>query len=671
MPRRTTSSRPHRPARSVGLLAALACVAGLLAAPATVATASTGTAAASAVKASQKAPVSAKRQARTGGISTVSAGGEFSCGIRRSDKGSLWCWGRNTYGQVGNGSTSTEPVAPTRVGTGSWLKISAGGSTACGIRSDRALLCWGLNHRGQVGDGTTKTVSSPKRVAPKTKGWAQVDTGWFHTCGITTEGRMSCWGDNSHGQLGDGTRKNATKPRRVAGTGWRSVTVGGWSTCATKTDFSLWCWGRNNVGQLGVGDQADRLRPTRVGTSKVWGEVSLSWTHGCGRQRSGVVRCWGRNDRGQVGASTAVYVTRPARITGAPLARSIATAEATSCIVGTDSSLWCWGDDRFGQLGDGVAAAGTEPTPKRRAGQYSTVSGGWLHVCATTRGSTGATGSVCWGDNTRGQLGDQVAATRPAPTPKPSKVRRDGPLTLRLATLNVLGNGHTRPYAHDDQWGPSRLRADWTTQALTNNAVDVVGVQEPDVGQLAALVQGSAGRLESYPTTDAGDLGVESTVMWDRTKYEFVEGHTIRTQHFARKLPRPYVRLRQISTGREFWVFAIHNAPNTMQAKRNEAMKVQIAKIKQLEATGLPVFFVGDFNERQVAYCKVLSQTGLESAAGGRIAADGTCMPPRSIGIDQMFGSRAATWTRYVRERPPLVTLSTDHPLWMVDVTVP
>ena len=131
------------------------------------------------------------------------------------------------------------------------------------------------------------------------------------------------------------------------------------------------------------------------------------------------------------------------------------------------------------------------------------------------------------------------------------------------------------------------------------------------------------------------------------------------------------MKLRQVTTGREFWVMDIHNAPNGYQAKRNKATNQQLAKIRELEATGLPVFYVGDFNEKKQVFCKVLKTSGLVSPTGGKIAKDGTCVTPRYMRIDWLFGSKSAQWAGYAVAQPPLVRLSTDHHMVVADVTVP
>jgi alpha-tubulin suppressor-like RCC1 family protein/endonuclease/exonuclease/phosphatase family metal-dependent hydrolase len=598
---------------------------------------------------------------RVAGMSEVAAGGEHSCGIRSA--GTLWCWGRNNYGQIGRGKAGDGSEPPTQVGNRSdWARVAGGGASTCAIGTTQALFCWGLNHRGQIGDQTRTVRTSPTRV-PGVNMWRSVSMGFFHTCAIRTNDTLWCWGDNSAGQIGKGNTKQSLKRFKVPGR-WQTVSAGGWTTCATKVNGSLWCWGRNLFGQLGIGSYANRSKPARVGTAKNWKEVSVSWTHSCGRAGR-TVRCWGRNTHGQLGAGDTKGSTKPRRIKGGHAAMALGVAEGSSCLVDTGRRLWCWGDNRYGQTG---GKGHKKLSPRRRAGRYTSVSGGWLHLCAATSVS-----AACWGLNERGQLGDGKSVESRVPrisarTPSP----RRGPYSFRLASFNVLGNGHTRPYAHDDRFGPSRMRAEWTAQALITGKIDVVGLQEPTAGQLAGILTAAKGRYAAFPGPERGDLAVETTILWDTRKYEAVRKKTILTQFIARKLPTPYVKLRHKATGRKFWVMNVHNAPWDYQKKRNQATRVQIAKIKELEQKGLPVFYVGDFNEKRTILCKVLRKTGLNSPAGGRINAQGQCVEPRQrMRVDWIFGSKFVKWSGFSYSRPPLVRLSTDHWVPVVNVEVP
>lgn len=601
------------------------------------------------------------------GLTAVTAGGEFSCGLRPASGGStLWCWGRNTEAQLGLGSRGNDPVAPTQVGTRSdWVGVDAGGSTACAVRASGKLFCWGLNHRGQTGSKPSDPVTRPQRVK-KIKAVRSVSVGWFHACAVATDGRAWCWGENGFGQLGKGDTKRHSKPQQLKGR-WTSMDSSAWNTCGIRRSGKLKCWGRNLFGQVGAGEVGNVTRPVTVAPGTKWAEVDLSWTHACARTTQGAVHCWGRNDRSQVAAGAdATYVNRPFAVPGGHVARSVSVSEGTSCLVDTGAQVWCWGDNRFGQV-DATAGVDTAQ-PRKRSGSFAAVSGGWWHQCALQARS----GAVCWGDDQRGQLGTAPVGKRGAV--KGTSVRpltgRRGSVTFRLATFNTLSNGHTRPGADSDHFGPSRMRADWTAQALDNNLVDVAGLQEQDAGQLSAILEGSAGRLAAFPDPRTTALS-QTAIVWDKTKFTAVQTYTFRSQFIRRVLPRPAVRLRERTTGREFWVVTVHNAPNQYQKKRDQAVKAQVKEIKKLEATGLPVFFVGDLNEKKTAFCKIVGKTGLVAPQGGRVKADGTCVPPRHMRIDWLFGSASTVWSGFGFVRPPLVVLASDHMMVLSDVTLP
>jgi alpha-tubulin suppressor-like RCC1 family protein/endonuclease/exonuclease/phosphatase family metal-dependent hydrolase len=608
-----------------------------------------------------------------GAVARVSAGGQHSCEIRGD--GSLWCWGSNVYGQLGNGRQGPGVNSPERVGTGTdWRKVSADGHDTCGIKSNQNLFCWGLNHRGQVGDGTHDVRTTPKRVGDKHV-WAQVDTGWFHTCGVRTNGTLWCWGDNSAGQLGIGSTDDTSTGARLPGHAWAQVSVEGWNTCATKEDGSLWCWGRNLVGQLGNGTWVDSSTPSRVGTSTNWRRVAVTWTHACAIKRGGAVRCWGRNQEGQLGDGDLVTSNKPRAVAGAHRARDIAVSEQASCLVDREDQTWCWGSNNYGQVAPGAPLV--NPTPVRRTGPEAAVTGGWLHLCAVDA----ADQSSCWGNDEQGQLGDgakatprsQSGSTAASGSQRATAARATGgPYSFTIATMNALGNGHTRPYAKDDHFAPSRMRAEWTAGAIEHQlGASIVGVQETTAGQLQGIIDATNGAYASFQTPDAGDLGVESALLWKKSVWEATQTEVIKTQFIRRDLPRPVVKLRNRATGREIWVMNVHNAPWEYQAKRNAAAKEEIAKLQELEATGLPVFFIGDMNEKQTIFCKVLRDTQLVSPLGGSYR-KGTCTPPKGVlRVDWIFGSKSVGFEGYRTSRDTLVRLSTDHWVPVVRVNVP
>jgi alpha-tubulin suppressor-like RCC1 family protein len=635
-------SVPPRPSTVIGacLLGVALLLAGLGEAPATA-------------RAPQAAAAAGDRM--PAGLTALVAGGEHTCGLAR---GALYCWGRNTWGQVGNAARGASVTRPQRIGVArNWRQVSAGGASTCGVRgAQRVLECWGLNHRGQLGDGTRRYRLEPHRV-PGT-GWKRADVGWFHTCAVRTGGALYCWGDNAHGQLGRGDTRQTLQRVRVPGR-WLSVAVEGWTTCGIRTDRSLWCWGRNLVGQVGDGTTADRRRPVRIGAPR-WSQVDVSWTHACARRADGRTLCWGNNDRGQLGDGSLTRRLRPTLVAGGARARSVSVGEGSSCLVTTGDALRCWGDNRYRQVG-GTGAL--HRTPRQRAGAYTSVTSGWLHSCALRDGG----GGTCWGLDERGQVAGSTRA-RPA---APATRARAGALTFSIASYNVLGEHHTGAYRHDDRFAPSRIRAEWMAQVVRTHGLDVIGVQEPSAGQVRAILTASAGQLDAFPRPGRDRFSTETTLMWDRRMFEAVERRVIHTQFISKRLPRPVVRLRHRATGREFWVMNVHNAPWSYQAKRDAAVKQQLTEIRRLERTGLPVYYVGDMNEKRTIVCKVLRGTRLESPAGGRLTADGRCVTPRVMRVDWIFGSRRTQWQNFHYAKPPVVRLTTDHWVPMTVVRVP
>ncbi|MFZ8804314.1 MAG: MopE-related protein, partial [Candidatus Calescibacterium sp.] len=278
---------------------------------------------------------------------SVSAGWYHTCGIKTDEI--LWCWGDNWYGQLGDGTNVGKNV-PVQVSGTNWVSVSAGKDHTCGVKTDGTLWCWGRNNYGQLGDGTNVGKNVPVQVSGTN--WVSVSAGWYHTCGIKTDGTLWCWGYNEYGQLGDGTNVGKNAPVQVSGTNWFSVSAGGYHTCGVKTDGTLWCWGDNWYGQLGIGTWLDKKTPTRVGTGTNWVTVSAGWAHTCGIKTDGTLWCWGYNEYGQLGDGTNVSKNAPVQVSGTNWV-SVSAGRYHTCGVKTDGTIWCWGRNNYGQLGDG------------------------------------------------------------------------------------------------------------------------------------------------------------------------------------------------------------------------------------------------------------------------------------------------------------------------------
>ncbi|MFC5183326.1 RCC1 domain-containing protein [Actinomadura harenae] len=176
-----------------------------------------------------------------------------TCAILKD--GSTWCWGHNEEGELGNGTKSLGSPKPVQVkGLASTpTELVAGNFHTCALEQDGSMWCWGENKYGQIGDGSVKIATKPTQVTGLPGTPAHIIAGGYHTCATFSDGGMSCWGQNNFGQLGDGTNANSRKPVPVKGfrPGPTLITAGGLHTCAAYSDGAIDCWGLNAVGQLG------------------------------------------------------------------------------------------------------------------------------------------------------------------------------------------------------------------------------------------------------------------------------------------------------------------------------------------------------------------------------------------------------------------------------------
>ena len=349
----------------------------------------------------------------------IEAGGRHTCAISNENK--LWCWGRNDHGQLGDDTTTTRST-PLQVTTSTGLTniyhVSLGGYHTCAIKDDNSLWCWGKNNYGQLGDGSTTSTHTPLQIDSITN-VRSISATSGHTCAITNSDSLYCWGYNAYGQLGNGNTNDQSVPQLIL-ENVQSVSASYQHTCAIKTDSSLWCWGRNHYGQLGINNQNSQTVPVNTGSSFLsidggtghtcgvksdysaygWGysrygrmckaEQEIGWTytytkylipercdspnngndnvmiasgsiHSCILKSSGKVRCFGLGDDGEIGIGSTTS-TNNAGSTGTVHysngnevvnAAYITAGNEHTCILDTEGKAYCWGYNYNGQLGNG------------------------------------------------------------------------------------------------------------------------------------------------------------------------------------------------------------------------------------------------------------------------------------------------------------------------------
>lgn len=356
----------------------------------------------------------------------VDAGSTHSCAIKTNF--SLWCWGDNSFGQIGNG----DPQGQLCIGGAStfcrdktkkqWVKVSAGYLYTCAIeRGSLRLYCWGRNNYGQLGHSDSIV---PVEVSGGGQ-WRQVAAGDTHTCAIKTDNTLWCWGRDDKGQLGnDGLYSTKTVPVRVSAAispTWVDVDVENKQSCAVATTFVMYCWGQ--WGWVGTVGGSNNPTPTRVQSGDIsyftdWRSVATGRYHICGIRASGALYCFGKNNAGQVGNGTDKDAKFPVPVNANMKWLSVDLGLDFSCGVRSNGELWCWGDNFFGQpgqlCGNEYSLVGPRmcdvfipayPSPVREATKsataWSKLDAGGFHSCSIKSSKQ----LFCWGQDTQAQLG--------------------------------------------------------------------------------------------------------------------------------------------------------------------------------------------------------------------------------------------------------------------------
>ena len=267
----------------------------------------------------------------------VSAGTAHTVAIKSN--GTLWAWGWNLYGQLGNG-TNADSRTPVQVGTAAdWKSVAAGAYHTAAIRKTGTLWSWGDNFAGELGDGTNLTSYVPVQVGSETD-WAAVAAGDSFTIAVKTDGTLWAWGLNSYGQLGDGTNVNRNAPVRVGtDADWQSVSAKYGNAAAIKTGGTLWMWGSNAHGQLADGTTANSNAPIPVGTDTDWKAVAVGLGHVVAIKTGGTLWAWGVNNYGQVGNGTTTDVPAMLARDFASLRGQVLRDQAVARLHGTAFSL--------------------------------------------------------------------------------------------------------------------------------------------------------------------------------------------------------------------------------------------------------------------------------------------------------------------------------------------
>ena len=436
----------------------------------------------------------------------ISAGYDHTCAL--TSAGGVQCWGSNTYGQLGNGgaTNSAVPVAVTSLGS-DVVAISAGVHHACALTNAGGVRCWGRNTYGQLGNGGTSSSSTPVPVANLSSGVVAISAGYDHTCALTSTGGAQCWGRNTSGQLGNGGASTGLTPVAVTGlaSGVVAISAGTVHSCALTSAGGVKCWGDNGFGQLGNGGTAYSSTPVAVtGLASSVAAISLGAFHSCALSSAGWVQCWGRNNRGQLGNAGTTDSSTPVAVTGLTNGSAISASSLGSCVLTSAGAMQCWGDNAYGALGNGVTSPSSTPVAVTGlASGVAAISTGQYHNCALTS----AGGVKCWGYNAYGQLGNGRTQNSLAPVAVSSLASGVAAISARqFHSCGLTSGGGVQCWGSNSS---GQLGNDSTTTSATPVAVSGLasGVAAISAGQLHTCALTSAGGVQCWGSNNYGQLG--------------------------------------------------------------------------------------------------------------------------------------------------------------------
>lgn len=329
-------------------------------------------------------------QTITGGSNWVSVAGGYDMTLALKSDGTIWSWGYDNHGDLGQNTDGVNLSSPTQIGTDTdWTFISASNwywGACAGIKTDGSMWLWGYNNNGNIGDDSTDDKSSPVQTVTGGNDWAYVSCSAYHTGAIKTDGTLWMFGNNSRGELGDDSTDDKSSPVQTitGGTNWVQVSCSRYNTAAIKSDGTLWMWGRNSEGQLGTGDTVEVSSPVQTITGGTnWAQVSVGRYFTGAIKTDGTLWMWGQNNSGALGTSDTQDYSSPVQtICGGNNWAQVSCSYYFTAAIKTDGSLWVWGANGDGQAGNESTVNISSPVQTVAGGN------GWTFVSTGYYGTT-------------------------------------------------------------------------------------------------------------------------------------------------------------------------------------------------------------------------------------------------------------------------------------------
>lgn len=445
----------------------------------------------------------------------IVTGRVHSCALLQS--GAVQCWGDNLQGQLGNGTNTSQnqPVTVSNLG-GTAKALAAGREHTCAILNDGSARCWGDNARGQLGDDSRVDRNAPVAVEGLSDALVAIGGGQFQSCALSADGDLHCWGSNNRGQLGDGTLESSRTPVRVIAFPGdaKALAVGTEFSCALDQTGKAFCWGSNRARQLGQGAPGIHTVPILVnaatmpeGGTPISGIPTLAGGryHNCLITPNRGVQCWGRNSDGQLGDGSTEARARPINVPGLSSGVvGLALGAEHSCALLQSGGVKCWGSNQYGQLGDGTTADKGAPTDVNGLpGGVAALTAGDNHTCALLQGD----GVKCWGLNSSGQLGDSTTTNSAFPVDVAGLSSGVAAVTAGTAfSCARLQSGGVKCWGDNSrgQLGDNTLTSRATAGDVTGLAGAVISIDAGDRHTCAALI---AGTVFCWGANNDGQLG--------------------------------------------------------------------------------------------------------------------------------------------------------------------